>query len=557
LKRVVVSVFLLLLVVAAVVPALPSRAASAPVVTLSSQYVVNRYGYAVINETVKLSNNGTSAVQIPDIQLGFGNLSSDIAGYNVTGSGYSGSTSQGQRGLVYVVSAGGQTLQPKANSTFSLKAVTYNVVSKTKNGTLAVELLTLPYLDITVNTMNLVIKMPASTQFKSAPAQYTLLGRVATNVTYYHQLTNFAPQNPLTQVSLVKQSSQQELFPLVVYSAERLVTVSPSGTPMVEDSISLENKGTTQLGTLVISPLTSRNGQVTVLPSASPPLLSPTTVLLNNGGLALSSSSVSLAADPGANLTITFQYPLDKSYYNVTAGTVNISIPNSPPLPAYVNSYVVAISTPPGVNAVGGPQQSLGMVGPFQHGSVRFSYSLSVGWGLESGLPIASFIFVLALVGLFAARAVGLGAEEEEEEESATELASDMVKAFEEKTSLINGLFEEIPAADPSQLGKTYFDELRSRLDAFRSRALQRLNELKQKSGSKRFSDLLTQIHETEREVDRAARDLLNLYEQFYTRRMRKEVFDRLLPTYKKRLEKALNQLSDELNVAQRESKLL
>jgi len=50
---------------------------------------------------------------------------------------------------------------------------------------------------------------------------------------------------------------------------------------------------------------------------------------------------------------------------------------------------------------------------------------------------------------------------------------------------------------------------------------------------------------------------MLNLYEQFYTRRMRREVFDRLLPSYKKRLEKPLNRLSDEINTAQREAKLL
>ena len=38
---------------------------------------------------------------------------------------------------------------------------------------------------------------------------------------------------------------------------------------------------------------------------------------------------------------------------------------------------------------------------------------------------------------------------------------------------------------------------------------------------------------------------------------MRKEVYDRLLPQYTKRLERALNQLSDELHTVQRESKLL
>jgi len=83
------------------------------------------------------------------------------------------------------------------------------------------------------------------------------------------------------------------------------------------------------------------------------------------------------------------------------------------------------------------------------------------------------------------------------------------------------------------------------------------LNEVKQKSTSQRFYEVVNQIHQTEREVDRAAKDKLNLYQQYYTRQMRKEVFDRLLPQYTKRLERALNQLSDELHTVQREAKLL
>jgi hypothetical protein len=193
---------------------------------------------------------------------------------------------------------------------------------------------------------------------------------------------------------------------------------------------------------------------------------------------------------------------------------------------------------------------------PWETGSFKMTYGLSVGWAVDQGIPTASLIFVLLLVGLFVSR-TSMTQEEETEEESSTERASAMIKAFDEKTSLINGLWPDIAAANPSELNKAYFDETRVRLDTFRSRALQRLNEVRQKSTTQKFFDLLNQIHTTEREVDRATKDKLNLYEQYYTKRMRKEVFDRLLPQYSRRLERALNQLSDELHVVQREAKLL
>lgn len=171
---------------------------------------------------------------------------------------------------------------------------------------------------------------------------------------------------------------------------------------------------------------------------------------------------------------------------------------------------------------------------------------------------MASVVFILLLIGLFAVRTTASPAEEEEEEEeTSSELASGMITAFDEKTNVINGLWPEIDGKDPNEFDRAYFDELRGRLDSLRSKALQRLNETRQKSASQKFSEVVNQIQVTEREVDRAAKDKLNLYQQYHLRQMRKEVFDRLLPQYSKRLERALNQLSDELHTVQREAKLL
>lgn len=192
---------------------------------------------------------------------------------------------------------------------------------------------------------------------------------------------------------------------------------------------------------------------------------------------------------------------------------------------------------------------------PLTQGTSNFAYSITLGWASDRAIPAASVIFFAALIGFFISSQKT--EETEEEEGDMSEHASDLVKAFEAKTDLINGLFEQIQKEDKSNLNKAYFDELRSRLDAFRSRALQRLNEAKQKSATKKFLALLNQLHDAEREVDRASKDMLNLYEQYYMKRMREETFQKLQPNYNKRLGSAVNHLSDLLNVAQREAKLL
>src|SRR5437879_13105837 len=100
-----------------------------------------------------------------------------------------------------------------------------------------------------------------------------------------------------------------------------------------------------------------------------------------------------------------------------------------------------------------------------------------------------------------------------------------MIKAFEEKVDLVNTMLREVPKEDPNNLNKAYFVDLRSRVDTFRSRALQRLNDAKQKSTAQRFSEQLTRIHDVEREVDRRTRDVLNLYEESYNRGTRAASF--------------------------------
>jgi len=546
---------------------LPAQAQSLPLVSVESHYTVDRYGYAIIRETVIYNNSGTSAVQVPSIQLGFGNITGVVQDYNVTGTGYTVTTGTNGNQSVFSVSGGGQSIPAGSVSSFSFEALVPDAVTRTNSTALRVLIISEPFVSLQLLRLDLVLTLPYATQLVQNPRcvclpgnSYKLPSTVANfNYTYSRDVlftvTNSSLAKSINQAILVKPSSIQDLHPLVVYSASRTITVSSSGDPVVQDSLKFENLGTTDLSNLTVSPLALANSQITVVPSAQPPLLNPSVVSLNYFAISLNDTSVGLPVEPNQNFTITYYYPLAKAYYSISGGTVKIDIPQSPPIQAPVESYTIKMSLPPGVRTVQAAPQPMVKVNPFESGTTQLSYGLSVGWALDGGVPVASLIFIVSLVGLVAAGETSK--EEEGPEETTVDMASAMIKAFEEKTSLINGLFEEIVATDPNKLNKAYFDELRSRLDVFRGRALQRLNELKQKSTTKKFFDLLNQMHSTEREVDRAARDMLNLYEQYYMRRTRKDVYDRLLPNYRRRLDRALNQLSDELNTAQREAKLL
>jgi hypothetical protein len=528
-------------------------------ISVKSAYTLNRYGYAVINETVMITNNGTSTIQVPSVTIGFGNLTSDVVAANVT-QGFSYGTPPSAGGPFTVTSS--QSIKAGANVTFDLDALVNGVVSTEENGSLQATVLSSPSYSVEVNKILDVVQMPASTTFNVAPTGLTA-SISSSNDTYSATFTNVTPAAS-TFLGTVTNSTSEDFNPLLISSASRTITVSGRGTPLVTDTVVFDNMGTIPLAEIYVSPLASSSATVTIVSASAsePVLLPPFTLGLSGDALDLAAFVAGYpnpGVGAGTSYTLTYQYPLSSAYYTVSGGQVTVKIPDSPPVSGFIGTYNISLSIAHGTKLVQGTPTMLSDVTPWQTGTTTLAYSLTEGSFLDGGIPVASVMFVLLLIGLFASRTTTVGAEGEEEEAETTssEVASSMINAFDEKTAQINGLWNEIENKDPNELDKAYFDELRTRVDAFRSKALQRLNEVRQKSTTQKFAEVVNQIQTTEREVDRAAKDKLNLYQQYYLKQMRKEVFDRLLPQYTKRLERALNQLSDELHTVQREAKLL
>ena len=131
----------------------------------------------------------------------------------------------------------------------------------------------------------------------------------------------------------------------------------------------------------------------------------------------------------------------------------------------------------------------------------------------------------------------------------------DLIKGLEDKVALFGQFQTDVARKSQGGVTRAEFIKIRSEIDSLKTRAINRLNEIRQTAGSKRFLDLLNQIQDAEREEDRSAKDLLNLYDQYHGKRMKEDTFRRLLPNYKKRWDATTNHLSDLLNMAQREGK--
>ena len=563
-RKIVLGAAALLLLASLVAPALAQTSGS-PQISLTHQYRVTGLGYGILNDTITFTNNGTSVEQIPQVQLGIpDNVSAHSTGFFVTPSDqYTMSNSDANGVLVFTITPVSPSLAANTSSTVSLK--TYlsgilNITAGTNTKWNALLLLT-PSLNEEVSTLKSQVIVPESAAFVPVPSIAgvsfnSTLGETPPSYTLSER--NVTPRIT-TENSVFNDTNQAVFIPIQVYGVLRTIVPSTNGLPQVQDTVTLRNLAYYSISSLPVALLLSNTTTVTILPSTVTPTINPTVVTLANGALSLTAAPFEAAIAPGDNFTFTMAYTVPRSEVTTSGTTVSVAIPYTLPLRALVQNYTVRLQSPDGVSGVGKTLVHTNDASPLTPGNVTVAYRINTGWGADEAVPAASLVFGATLI-LLAVRGSSTVSEEESEEgaeegkkETSTKLA-DIIKALEDKLALIDASVTAFAAKPQGAVTRAEFLRVRTDLDSLKSRAFHRINETKQTTDSKRLRDVLTQIQEAEREEDRAAKDLLNLYEQYHGKKMREETFERLLPNYKKRLSSATNRVSDLLNMAQKES---
>ncbi len=530
----------------------PSTTAS---VSFNHFYIITSYGFGVLNDSFTFKNNGTSAVQIPTLQVGLpGIAASRTFGVVLSPSDqFSVSQAPSNGDTILTITPNQPTLSPGATSTVALKAVLNNILNYS-NGvyTNAAHVLVVvqPSLNVNVTQLKSTLIIPVGGALSPVPTGYVASASNATAPSY--TLTQAAVRPVGSALYLNFTDTNQSAFtPLTVVNLVRTIVPSANAYPMVLDEFTIHNLAAYNIAQIHMYPLATSLRSVTLVPNTEPPLLNPQNVPLGSGGiLAFASTSLAAPVLPNSSISLTVSYPLPASMMKISGNTVQLTIPYSPLIAAPVNNYTIRLAAVKGV-VPSGPTAVNKTVTPFTPGNVVFSYSVSLGWVADQAVPAAALIFVIA----FAMFAIQKPATKEEEGEKVVRKLSDVLKAFDEKTGLETQYMAELASATKGSISKTEFDRMRNEVSELRTRAVQRLNEMKQDLGSGRQFDLLTRVAEAEKEEDRSFRDLLNLYLQYHGNRMNEETFKRLQPNYRKRVESAVNHLSDLLHQTQTEEK--
>ncbi|MDG7020551.1 MAG: hypothetical protein JRN23_01310 [Nitrososphaerota archaeon] len=529
----------------------PSSSSGIASVSVDHYYTLNALGYAVINDSFTFVNNGTASEQIPTLQVGLPSLvSARASGLVLSPSGhFTMSQSQTNGNTTVTITPTQATLGAGANMSVSLKGVVTQVLNFSKsgfNGTASLLILFSPSVNMNVSQMTAHIVTPPNVQFETGHTGFTY----GSNGT----LSLSQPSTrPVASEGYIAVNATQvgSLTPIEVTQLVRSIVPAANGAPTVQDRFTVHNLSTFNLTSLHLNVLAPGLTQVTEVPSTVTPLINPHSLALNAGDISLASANIGSVLFPNSNLTLTISYPVPASLTTVSGNSVTVTIPLAPLIAAPVSNYTIILQHTRGFVPSGQTAYLGESVSPLTTGTVKFTYSVDVGWAADRAVPAGILVFAVAFV-LFVLQKP---TEKREEGQKGARRTPEVLRAFDDKTGLETQYMAEFASAAKGSIPKADFDRMRNEVTELRSRAIQRLNEMKQALGSGRLYDTLSRAAEAEKEEDRAFRDLLNLYMQYHGNRMNEETFKRLQPSYKKRADSAIDHLSDTLHEVQSEDK--
>ncbi len=527
-----------------------SSSSGVATITLAHSYALNSLGFGVLNDTFTFSNNGTSPVQIPTLQVGLpakisaratGLILSPSSQFTMSQSLVNGNTS-------VTITPNEPTLNAGANATVALKGILNNVLNITSpgfSGLAPVLVMFSPSLNVNVSSLSSVVGLPSGGEFTNVQPGFTPSSTGQQIVETQKAIRPVASEGYLQFNSTV----QTAFSPITVTSIVRTIVPSSNGSPVVQDEFTIHSLANYNIEDIHLK-LINNVGSVTEIASTSPPLINPQVVTVNGGEVTFTTTNIGSPLYPNSSVSLTFTYPFPTNMTSVSGSSVKLTVPYSPVIQAPTDNYTLILASAKGISPSGQTSYKFQSVTPLTTGDVQFTYSVSVGWAADQALPAGVLIFAVA----FAMFAIQNPSSKEERDEKAIR-TGDVLRAFEEKTGLETTYMQQLASAPKGSISRADFDRMRTEASELRSRAIQRLKEMQQVLGSGRQYDVLSRVADAEKDEDRAFKDLLNLYAQFHGNRMNEETFRRLQPNYRKRVETSINHLSDLLHETQSEEK--
>jgi len=516
--------------------------------SFNHQMFVSDYGFILVNETIFIKNDLGSPATLPLINITYpSELYNKIIPQLISPSDFNFNIALTENYTRLTIDTKGYEIQQDENFTISVKFYLVKTFSPAGDSNYSASIPLVPALSLPIEQVNSSLSIPPLTIFTS---QHEKFKEIIDDRTYIHTLIgNFskvAQGFSITENVTINIPVEGIYFALLEFTkAKRELILSPLGDIRVRDTITMINYDNRSISKLKPSLLTNDFKSITIIPPLTNPFSNPL------------SDANKRQVDLGTNLTrgeiytVTLEYPIKPSdFIKAKDGLFELSLTLKSPIDGVVYDYTLKVTLPEGFFAYSKTEENKVNASPLD-GEQRIEFRFGLAWASKDIMPIASFFFIATLIAFLI---VGKPFIKEELKEIVIR-TKEYIESFEEKITATKELIDLYKKRQSDQISKIEFKTTRQLLDERISKAIIKINELRPKliSLQPSLQELLSKISDLHRDYDRADRELINLYEQFFAKKVRAEAFDRLLPIHQRRVDEAKEGLLNSIDMLRSE----
>ncbi|MCP8309120.1 MAG: hypothetical protein H3Z54_10585 [archaeon] len=516
--------------------------------SFNHQMFVNDYGFILVNETIFIKNDLESPATLPLINITYPQeLYNKIIPQVISPNNFNFNIALTENHTRLTIDSRGYEIQPNESVTISVKFYLVKIFSPAGDSNYTAPIPLVPALSLPIKQVNSSLSIPSFIIFGSQHKNFTAIQTDYFTWELIGAFSNVTQGFSRTEnVTISVLEVENIYFALLEFTeAKRELILSPLGDIRVRDTITMINYDNRSVIKLKPSPLTNDFKSIIIIPPLTNPFSNPLSDANNR--------QVDLGANltKGERYTVTLEYPIRSlDFIKAKDGLFELSLPLKTPIDGVVYNYTVKVILPEGFFAYSKTEESKVNASSLD-GEQKIDFRLGLAWASKDIMPIASFIFIVTLVAFII---VGKPFIKEELKEIAIR-AREYIESFEEKITATKELIDLYKKRQSSQISKIEFKTTQRLLEERRSKATIKINELRPKliSLQPSLQEHLSRIGDLHRDYDRAVKELINLYEQLFTKKVRAEAFDRLLPVHQRRVDEARESLLNSIDTLRRE----
>jgi len=514
--------------------------------TLNHSVRVTENGFLSVEELVDFVNTESSVVTLQQFDITYASISIDSISsittqgpidFNVKKSSIDNDT------IITISPIGDYRVDSGDNITIGLQFFVSDQVNVTDRINYSVKLPLVPSMNRNIDEVKVNIYLPPGSTIIHMPRGFFLVDDVSVMIA--GSFENIRSNNANTQVIEYSQEFSNNFGILEFPTVDRTFIPSPDGSVLVRDEIRVVNKGEVKANIIRLLRLDNYGSNIDVVPIGNPPLINRFSVDLNNEMFDLQ-RIYRTSLSKGEEILFVIEYPISLGYSELLDGKMSFNLPAKPPIEGIVERFTIKVESRQGVDISGGESYTILDVTPYTQEMYTFSSGPQIAWASSSVLPVATFIFIISLVALVSTkvqfrRSVGPKKEIPRIEE--------LVILFEEKTGAIENIIQSYRSKSKGSVSRGKLAETKRYFESLKGKSAGKMGEIRSKINisEPHIINNLVELSNSDKEYNRAVFDIIKLYEQYHTGKIREDTFVKLRKMHQKRFDKTKDRLMEKV----------